>query len=947
MSDEEVDTIIPPESEENTGEPQGEENQGQAGEERKNEALQESEDQGQPANQEEEEESLPGVSTFEAQGEPVNEEEPLPGVSTYEDQGEPVKEEPITGVITSDDQEEPVNEEEESLPRVSATEEQGEPVNEEERAKGTLPEDDPGQPGIESETLPGASTSEDQREPRSQVEQGNEPSSQVKTLADQGEPGNEEEIFSSEDQAEPRMEEDQAAETSAGVKTSDGGQERRLSESPSSEPHGAVAAGTAASSLEPRGAHAHSEQDDNPDVINVSLITGKRTLRLLNWEVGTRLKVLPPRVSRPRRQRADRGVGGRRRRRRASPRPAEGLVGRLQAQADRHRVPPRRLPDPAQGPARPRRGRGQPRRADGRAGAAGAAVRLQRHHADDQGGLLHLQHEGQAAQPGPLHHRRRVSPHPAQSCDPSASAHPALAELPGGGAAAAGARPPSGLAGPPGAQEARGAGRAASRQPQPLDATAQEGGPQLALQGAGEVAERQGASDQRHAAGGREESRPALAPGAGDAVHRHHRTPRHRHQEQQLQQSRQEVPGQVVDGAPVAGGRRPPDRDGHARHHPSPPTGRPLRLRGHVARQPEAASGHPPLPQANCGGAPVPADPRHCGADRQGRGPDEAAGEGGQPGRPAQEAVHVLPAVHPHAGFQPGGGQAPQSAAEHGAAEERRVPVPRLPAPPGLGPLPLLRPLPPEPPLPGLHPAQEHRRQPRRLLLLQVHAEAAEGRRASARQGQHHPFHPAGGGHAVPGGGHLGVPLGPERLRRPVQLGPGPLGPPEGLEPLELRPALQRRDGRSPPGGGLAQGVRRARGPQRGAQTPVGAPPLQPDPHHGRPVGQSCRRRCRRWRHPEARSPREVKKRRCFSAFATAVQPSRQQGAPRDSANSFYKQMMGRHFPKMTEMESTYELWTGQTYATAFWFIFSRDTRLVVFHFRNKLAHMERLLAYI
>ncbi|XP_061138646.1 IQ and ubiquitin-like domain-containing protein [Syngnathus typhle] len=285
MSDEEVDTIIPPESEENTGEPQGEENQGQAGEERKNEALQESEDQGQPANQEEEEESLPGVSTFEAQGEPVNEEEPLPGVSTYEDQGEPVKEEPITGVITSDDQEEPVNEEEESLPRVSATEEQGEPVNEEERAKGTLPEDDPGQPGIESETLPGASTSEDQREPRSQVEQGNEPSSQVKTLADQGEPGNEEEIFSSEDQAEPRMEEDQAAETSAGVKTSDGGQERRLSESPSSEPHGAVAAGTAASSLEPRGAHAHSEQDDNPDVINVSLITGKRTLRLLNWEV--------------------------------------------------------------------------------------------------------------------------------------------------------------------------------------------------------------------------------------------------------------------------------------------------------------------------------------------------------------------------------------------------------------------------------------------------------------------------------------------------------------------------------------------------------------------------------------------------------------------------------------------------------------------------------------
>nr|XP_049578311.1 trithorax group protein osa isoform X2 [Syngnathus scovelli] len=919
MSDDEVDTIIPPESEENQGEPQGQENQGQAGEERKEEALRESEDQGEPAN---EDESLPGASNFEEQGEPVN-EEPSPEVSTSEDQGEAVNEEPIPGVSTFDDQEEPVNEEE-SLPGVSTTEEQDEPVNEEEGAKGTLPEDDQGQPGIENETLPGASTSEDQREPRSQVEQGNEPSSQVKTLADQGEPGNEDEIFSSEDQreprsqveqgnepssqvktladqgepgnedeifssedqAEPRMEEDQAAETSAGVKTSDGGQERRLSESPGSEPHGAVAAGTTASSSEPLAARADSEQHENPDVINVSLRTGKRTSRLLNWEVDTQSKVLPPCVSRPRRQRADRRVGGRR----ASPRPAEGLPGRLQAQADRHRVPPRRLPDPAQGPARPRRGRRQPRRADGRAGAAGAAVRLQRHHADDQGGLLHLQHEGQAAQPGPLHHRRRVSPHPPQSCDPSASAHPALAELPGGGPAAAGARPPSGLAGPAGAQEARGAGRAASRQPQPLDATAQEGGPQLALQRAGEVAERQGASDQRHAAGGREESRPVLAPGAGDAVHRHHRTPRHRHQEQQLQQSRQEVPGQVVDGAPVAGGGRPPDRDGHARHHPSPRTGRPLRLRGHVARQPGAASGHPPLPQANCGGAPVPADSGHCGADRQGGGPDEAAGEGGQPGRAAQEAVHVLPAVHPHAGFQPGGGQAPQSAAEHGAAEERRVPVPRLPAPPGLGPLPLLRPLPPEPPLPGLHPAQEHRRQPRRLLLLQVHAEAAEGRRASAQQGQHHPFHPAGGqsknnfcidsvaqmsfafkaglcgpsggGHPVPGGGHLGVPLGPERLQRPVQLGPGPLGPPEGLEPLELRPALQRRDGRSPPGGGLAQGVRRARGPQRGAQTPAGAPPLQPDPHHGRPLGQSRRRR--RCRRPEARSPQEVTKRRCY-----------------------------------------------------------------------------------
>ncbi|XP_049578315.1 IQ motif and ubiquitin-like domain-containing protein isoform X6 [Syngnathus scovelli] len=306
MSDDEVDTIIPPESEENQGEPQGQENQGQAGEERKEEALRESEDQGEPAN---EDESLPGASNFEEQGEPVN-EEPSPEVSTSEDQGEAVNEEPIPGVSTFDDQEEPVNEEE-SLPGVSTTEEQDEPVNEEEGAKGTLPEDDQGQPGIENETLPGASTSEDQREPRSQVEQGNEPSSQVKTLADQGEPGNEDEIFSSEDQreprsqveqgnepssqvktladqgepgnedeifssedqAEPRMEEDQAAETSAGVKTSDGGQERRLSESPGSEPHGAVAAGTTASSSEPLAARADSEQHENPDVINVSLRT--------------------------------------------------------------------------------------------------------------------------------------------------------------------------------------------------------------------------------------------------------------------------------------------------------------------------------------------------------------------------------------------------------------------------------------------------------------------------------------------------------------------------------------------------------------------------------------------------------------------------------------------------------------------------------------------------
>ncbi|KAM9814438.1 uncharacterized protein iqub isoform 3-T3 [Syngnathus typhle] len=941
MSDEEVDTIIPPESEENTGEPQGEENQGQAGEERKNEALQESEDQGQPANQEEEEESLPGVSTFEAQGEPVNEEEPLPGVSTYEDQGEPVKEEPITGVITSDDQEEPVNEEEESLPRVSATEEQGEPVNEEERAKGTLPEDDPGQPGIESETLPGASTSEDQREPRSQVEQGNEPSSQVKTLADQGEPGNEEEIFSSEDQAEPRMEEDQAAETSAGVKTSDGGQERRLSESPSSEPHGAVAAGTAASSLEPRGAHAHSEQDDNPDVINVSLITDDSAPTEVSGGGG--------------------GGGG------PPPAPQKALLGGY-----RHKLTGTEYHHAAsQTPRRARPGRGvdvvsrdaqtaeqvlQAQQCDSsvttqmtkvgcyisnmkdRLLSPGHYITADEYHHTRLKAVIRLQ----------AHTRRWLSCRAVERLRRERDRRLAWLDL----------------------QERRRHEERAeqlqdshSRWMQPrkredlnllykalekwrsdkerqINATLRGAERKAALRSLLEQETQYIATIGRHGIAIRSNNYNKAVRKFLDKVGMQ--------TQKQLQQSAKVTPlAAVVDGAPVAGGRRPPDRDGHARHHPSPPTGRPLRLRGHVARQPEAASGHPPLPQANCGGAPVPADPRHCGADRQGRGPDEAAGEGGQPGRPAQEAVHVLPAVHPHAGFQPGGGQAPQSAAEHGAAEERRVPVPRLPAPPGLGPLPLLRPLPPEPPLPGLHPAQEHRRQPRRLLLLQVHAEAAEGRRASARQGQHHPFHPAGGGHAVPGGGHLGVPLGPERLRRPVQLGPGPLGPPEGLEPLELRPALQRRDGRSPPGGGLAQGVRRARGPQRGAQTPVGAPPLQPDPHHGRPVGQSCRRRCRRWRHPEARSPREVKKRRCFSAFATAVQPSRQQGAPRDSANSFYKQMMGRHFPKMTEMESTYELWTGQTYATAFWFIFSRDTRLVVFHFRNKLAHMERLLAYI
>ena len=55
----------------------------------------------------------------------------------------------------------------------------------------------------------------------------------------------------------------------------------------------------------------------------------------------------------------------------------------------------------------------------------------------------------------------------------------------------------------------------------------------------------------------------------------------------------------------------------------------------------------------------------------------------------------------------------------------------------------------------------------------------------------------SGGGRAVPGGGGLGVPLGPQRQQRPLQPGVCPLGPTEGLEPLELPLAVQWRDVRS------------------------------------------------------------------------------------------------------------------------------------------------------
>lgn len=49
----------------------------------------------------------------------------------------------------------------------------------------------------------------------------------------------------------------------------------------------------------------------------------------------------------------------------------------------------------------------------------------------------------------------------------------------------------------------------------------------------------------------------------------------------------------------------------------------------------------------------------------------------------------------------------------------------------------------------------------------------------------------SGGGRAVPAGGDLGVPLGPQRQQRPLQPGVCPLGQTEGLEPLELPLAVQ------------------------------------------------------------------------------------------------------------------------------------------------------------
>lgn len=65
----------------------------------------------------------------------------------------------------------------------------------------------------------------------------------------------------------------------------------------------------------------------------------------------------------------------------------------------------------------------------------------------------------------------------------------------------------------------------------------------------------------------------------------------------------------------------------------------------------------------------------------------------------------------------------------------------------------------------------------------------------------------SGGGRAVPGGGGLGVPLSAPCQQRPLQPGVCPLGASEGLEPLELHPAVQRRDFSSPGGGRRSQGL--------------------------------------------------------------------------------------------------------------------------------------------
>ncbi|XP_077424825.1 IQ motif and ubiquitin-like domain-containing protein isoform X2 [Vanacampus margaritifer] len=595
MAEQEGDAIIPPESEENQGQPVGEENQ--------TEALPESEDQGEQGNQDE---ALPGVSTTENQGEPGNEEETL-GASTSEDQGEQ-------------------GYEDETLPGVNTSEDQREPGNEEEQSNEALPNNDPGEAGNQDETAPSVNISEDQLEAgnqdetapsvnisEDQLEAGNqvETAPGVNISEDQGEAGHQEDTISventSEDQRKAGTKEDQEAETVAVGQPSDGGptDEQQAEDSSENElqstatvkvmlmPAGHVMTATFATGLsvqqlrrhfadqlnvsaeglnislngqevedeqslselgvEPHSdvimemtssepdihpllARARSEQEeDEPNVINVSLRTDESGSQDVPAESGLRKAFLGgyrhkvtgaeyhhAAAQTPRRCRPGKGVD---------------VVSRdAQVGKPGHKSQDGRRRDGFM--------KDGSRTSDGGAGVSDAAVRVQRHHADDHRGLLHFQHGGQAAQPGMLRHCRRVSQHPAQRCDPPAGAHPALAELPGGGPAEAGSRPSPGLAGSSGAQEARGAGRAAAGLPQPLVATAEKGGPQPALQRPGKVEERQGASDQRDAARGREESRPVLAVGAGDAVHRHHRTSRHRHQEQQLQQSRQEVPGQ-------------------------------------------------------------------------------------------------------------------------------------------------------------------------------------------------------------------------------------------------------------------------------------------------------------------------------------------------------------------------------------------------------------------
>ncbi|XP_019737359.1 IQ and ubiquitin-like domain-containing protein [Hippocampus comes] len=286
MSEEEGETIIPPVSEEN---------QGEAGnEEHTDEAKPEPEDQGEAGN---EEETLPGVSASPDQGEPGNEEDAIAGVSASEHQGEPGNEEQANEALPENEQGQPGNGDD-TVPAVNVSEGQGEP-------------------GDEGESLPGVSTSEDRGEPGSEDQRGNDESlSQVQAFEDQGEPGNEDETLSgvnnSEVQEEQGRTEDEEANSSAGVKSSDEGprgeeeppsssppgqaarDEQSLSE-PGVEPHGAVA--TEMTSSDPDAhlllADDDSERDDQPNVINVSLIT----------EDGTP-QDLPAEAEPPRRQKA-------------------------------------------------------------------------------------------------------------------------------------------------------------------------------------------------------------------------------------------------------------------------------------------------------------------------------------------------------------------------------------------------------------------------------------------------------------------------------------------------------------------------------------------------------------------------------------------------------------------------------------------------------------------